>query len=63
MNYLVNNLKRDTNNNALLDKSFFTDIRLRNLFSFYSIDDILKRSDSTINISGEILKEIDKSLK
>ncbi len=63
MNYLVNNLKRDSNNNALLDKSFFTDIRLRNLFSFYSIDDILKRSDSTINKSQEILNELDKSLK
>lgn len=63
MNYLVNNLKRDSNNNALLDKSFFTDIRLRNLFSFYSIEDILKRSDSTINKSEEILKEIDKSLR
>ena len=63
MNYLVNNLKRDTNNNAILDKSFFTDIRLKNLLSFYSIDDILKRSDSTINKSEEILKEINKTSK
>lgn len=63
MNYLVNNLKRDTDNNAILEKSFFTDIRLRNLLSFYSIDDILRRSDSTINKSEEILEEINKTSK
>jgi len=59
MAHLVNNLKRDENNNAILDKAFFTDMRMRNLFSFYGIDDILKRSESALAKSREILKEID----
>jgi hypothetical protein len=61
--YLVNNLKRDENNNAILDKAFFTDVRMRNLLAFYSIDDILKRSDSTISKSNQLLREIDEVLK
>lgn len=61
--YLVNNLKRDENNDAILDKSFFADQRMRNLFSFYNIDDILKRSDSTLAKSREILREIDQALR
>lgn len=63
MAHLVNNLQRDENNNAILDKAFFTDARIRNLFSFYSIDDILKRSDSTLAKSREILTEIDHVLR
>lgn len=63
MAHLVNNLKRDENNNAVLDKAFFADVRIRNLFSFYSIPDILKRSDSTVQLSKRILSEIDETLK
>jgi hypothetical protein len=63
MSYLANNLKRDENNNAILDKAFFTDVRMRNLLSFYSIDDILKRADSTISKSKRILQEVDENLK
>src|SRR5579863_166750 len=60
--FLVNNLKRDENNNAILDKALFTDPRMRNFFSFYGLDDILKRSDSTLSKSREILTEIDQVL-
>jgi hypothetical protein len=63
MSYLVGSLKRDENNNAILDKAFFTDVKMRNLLAFYSIGDILKRSDSTINKSKQILREIDEFLK
>jgi hypothetical protein len=62
--HLINNFKRDTNNNVILDKSFFTNSQTKNILSFYlDLDDVLKRANATINSSEKILSEIDKPLK
>ena len=61
--YLVQNLKRDSTNSPVIDKSFFSNAELKNILSFYSdLDDVLKRSNATVNASEIILKEISESL-
>jgi hypothetical protein len=63
-NYLIQNLKRDSTNSTVIDKSFFSNAELKNILSFYSdLDDVLKRSNATVNSSEMILKEIEKSLE
>ena len=58
--FLIHNFRRDSNNNVVIDKSFFTGVEIKNILSFYSdLDDVLKRSDATISASEKILTEID----
>ncbi|MGF7037700.1 hypothetical protein [Mucilaginibacter lappiensis] len=62
--YLIHNFKRDTNNQVVLDRSFFTQPGIKNILSFYTdLDDVLKRANASLDESEVVLKKIDSLLK
>jgi hypothetical protein len=63
-NYLIQNFKRDSNNNVLFDKSFFISTQTKNILSFYGdLDDVQKRIQATIKTIAHIMAQLDEHPK